>query len=257
MKALRSSLLALAFFSKLPMPSLDWSEDNMRYLPAAFPLVGLLTGLLLQAWLWISQWMGLGHLLFAAGLTLIPVGVTGGIHLDGFCDTADALASRAPMEKKQAILADPRTGAFAIISLLTYMMAYWALASELAAEPKTLMALGLIHILCRILVGLGLVYFPAAKKEGFFASIARAARKGPVTVLLGLLFVLCSAGLVWTSGWPGLLLPGLALLQALYMNGMSKKHFGGMNGDLAGYWLQMTELLLLAGLVFLGKGFLS
>lgn len=257
MKALKSILLALAFFSKLPMPSLDWSEDNMRYLPAAFPLVGLLTGLMLQAWLWISQWMGLGHLLFAAGLTLIPVGVTGGIHLDGFCDTADALASRAPREKKQAILADPRTGAFAIISLLTYMMAYWALAYELAAEPKTLMALGLIHILCRVLVGFGLVYYPAAKKEGFYHAIAGAARKGPVTVLLGLLFVLCSAGLVWTSGWPGFLLPGLALLQALYMNGMSKRQFGGMSGDLAGYWLQMTEIILLAGLVLLGKGFLS
>ncbi|NLA81567.1 MAG: adenosylcobinamide-GDP ribazoletransferase, partial [Clostridiaceae bacterium] len=79
MKALKSSILALAFFSKLPMPQLDWSEDNMRYLPAAFPLVGLLIGLLLQAWLWISQWMGFGAFLFATGLTLIPLALTGGI----------------------------------------------------------------------------------------------------------------------------------------------------------------------------------
>lgn len=256
MKILKSAILALAFFSKLPMPRLDWSEENMRYLPAAFPLVGLLTGLLLQAWLWFSQWMGLGSLLFASGLTLIPVAVTGGIHLDGFCDTADALASRAPREKKLEILADPRTGAFAIISLFSYMMAYLALASELPANHTTLLSLGLIHVLSRILVAFGLVYFPAAKKEGFFSSIAQAASKGPVTVMLGLLFILVSAGLVGVGRWQALALPGLGLTLAFFNYLMSKKHFGGMNGDLAGYWLQTSELVLLAGLVVLSKGVL-
>ena len=256
MKALKSSILALAFFSKLPMPQLDWSEDNMRYLPAAFPLVGLLIGLLLQAWLWICQWLGFAAFLFAAGLTLIPLALTGGIHLDGFCDTADALASRAPREKKLEILADPRTGAFATISLLAYMMAYLALATELPGDRKTLLALGLIHVLCRILVAFGLVYYPAAKKEGFFSSIAQAARKGPVTVTLGLLFILVSAALVRAIAWQALILPGLELLHSLYIYGMSKKHFGGMNGDLAGYWLQTAELVLLAGLVILSKGVL-
>ena len=34
--------------------------------------------------------------------------ITGGIHLDGFCDTADALYSRRPQEVKLRILKDPQ-----------------------------------------------------------------------------------------------------------------------------------------------------
>jgi adenosylcobinamide-GDP ribazoletransferase len=40
--------------------------------------------------------LGFGRILFAAGFTLLPVIVTGGIHLDGFCDTTDALAAMPP-----------------------------------------------------------------------------------------------------------------------------------------------------------------
>ncbi|HHX29810.1 MAG TPA: adenosylcobinamide-GDP ribazoletransferase [Clostridiaceae bacterium] len=245
MRILRSISLALAFFTKLPMPKLDWSEDNMRYLPAAFPLVGVLIGLLLQAWLWLSRILAFGTFVFAAGLTLIPLAVTGGIHLDGFCDTADALASRAPMEKKQEILADPRTGAFAIISLAAYMAAYLAFASEWPPDPKKLAALGLAHVLGRTLVAFGLVYYPAAREDGFFASLSKAAKRGPVTAALIFWLLLTLAGLYWTSGWPALIPAALVLLYSLHIRQISVRHFGGMNGDLAGYWLQMTELILL------------
>ncbi|NLA95630.1 MAG: adenosylcobinamide-GDP ribazoletransferase [Clostridiaceae bacterium] len=253
MKVIRSIATAFALFSKLPMPSLDWMEDNMLYLPAAFPLVGILTGLLLQVWFWLGQYLLLGHMLCSVGLTLIPIAVTGGIHLDGLCDTADALASRAPAEKKAEILADPGIGAFALISLIAYMFAYLALASEWPAGERAILTLGLIHMLSRVMVGFGLVYFPAARSEGFYYTIQVSARKGPVSVVLGLWLILAAVGLFWTSGWPGLVLVGLALLLSLFIYRMSAKQFGGMNGDLAGYWLQVTELVLMAGLVFIGK----
>jgi adenosylcobinamide-GDP ribazoletransferase len=34
---------------------------------------------------------------------------------------------------------------------------------------------------------------------------------------------------------------------------MSRKQFGGMSGDLSGYWLQSAELAMLAGLVIIQK----
>ena len=43
----------------------------------------------------------------AAGFCLIPVWVTGGIHLDGYADTCDALSSYGDREKKLEILKDP------------------------------------------------------------------------------------------------------------------------------------------------------
>lgn len=43
-------------------------------------------------------------------MTLLPLIVSGGIHLDGLVDTADALYSRRETEKKLEILKDPHVG---------------------------------------------------------------------------------------------------------------------------------------------------
>ena len=81
----------------------------------AFPLVGLVIGLCCRGWQGFSGFLSLPAVLRGAGLCLIPVLMTGGIHLDGYADTCDALASHAGREKRQQILKDPHLGAFAAI----------------------------------------------------------------------------------------------------------------------------------------------
>lgn len=87
--------VAFSMYSALPMPQFPWTGRNMRYAMAAFPLVGVLCGAAVWLWAWLSALLDFGPLLTGAGLALAPVLVTGGIHLDGFCDTTDALASHA------------------------------------------------------------------------------------------------------------------------------------------------------------------
>ena len=62
---------------------------------------------------------------------LIPVLVTGGIHLDGLLDTADALSSWQTRERRLEILKDSHAGAFAIIVCCGYFLA----ASESGRRP--------------------------------------------------------------------------------------------------------------------------
>ena len=57
-------------------------------------------------------------------MTLLPILLTGGIHLDGFMDTSDALASYGDRVKKAGDFKDPHTGAFAIIGLGLYLLLY-------------------------------------------------------------------------------------------------------------------------------------
>ena len=91
-------------FSAIPMPRVEWNDRNMRYALCAFPLVGLAAGLVMALWVWLSVFLGLPNLLLAAGLTAIPVLLTGGIHLDGYADTHDALAShRSPAERQEIL----------------------------------------------------------------------------------------------------------------------------------------------------------
>ena len=51
MKILETIVVAFSMFSALPMPRVDWNEDNMRYSLCAFPLIGAVIGLL--CWLWV------------------------------------------------------------------------------------------------------------------------------------------------------------------------------------------------------------
>ena len=135
MSVLRSLVIAFACFSKLPMPRVDWEPRAMRYSMCFFPLIGLVIGLIIWGWLALAAWLDLGVLLRATGVLLVSLAVTGGIHMDGFADVVDAQSSHAEPERKRQILKDPHTGAFAIIGVAAYLLAYVALASELVAAP--------------------------------------------------------------------------------------------------------------------------
>ena len=102
---LNAMIIAIAMYSKIPMPRVDWNEKNMRYAMCFFPLVGVIIGVLeIVAGNLITIWKGEGTFFYAVVLTLIPVFITGGIHLDGFADTMDAKSSYGDREKKLEIL---------------------------------------------------------------------------------------------------------------------------------------------------------
>ena len=83
MKTIYNSLvLAFAMYSKIPTPKADWEKENMRYVLCCFPLVGVVIGALVCGWGWLSARLSIGVLLRTAVYVLIPVLVTGGIHLD-------------------------------------------------------------------------------------------------------------------------------------------------------------------------------
>ena len=89
---LETAAVALGLYSALPVPQFEWTRRNMRYALAAFPLVGVLLALACWAWSALCTFLSLPALLRGAVLCVLPALVSGGIHLDGYCDTADALA---------------------------------------------------------------------------------------------------------------------------------------------------------------------
>ena len=253
MNILRSIVMAFCMFSRIPMPTVEWKNGNMRYMLCAFPLVGAVIGLVLWLWQLLSAALGFGSLLWAAGLTLLPVAVTGGIHMDGFCDVSDALASHAPAEKKRAILKDSHTGAFAIITLGCYLLLYAALATEMPVTGRSALLLGLMHVLSRILSGTISVVYPKSDREGLLRTFTLSADKKPAVAILLILLLLCAAALIWVQPVTGAAMVLGGLLTALWMKRLSAKQFGGMSGDLSGYFLQLAELIMLLCCVIVSK----
>lgn len=233
--------VAFAMFSAVPVPQFQWNEKNMRYAMCAFPLIGLVIG-----GLWsLCGALPLPALVKAGGFCLLPVWVTGGIHLDGYADTCDALSSYGDREKKLEILKDPHCGAFAVIRLCSYFLAYFALCTAVQFTPRTGFLWTLALVLERALSGLAVAAFPMAKNTGLAHTFASAAdRKTVRRVLFGLTLALCAA-LTALGGW-GLALAAVLVFVRYYV--VSKKQFGGITGDLAGWFLQKAELWMLAAL---------
>ena len=253
MSLLRSFVTAFSMFSRLPVPMLQWRDSNMRYMLAMFPFVGAVVSLFIWAWLWICEALGFGVILRAAGLTLLPIAVTGGIHLDGFCDTVDALASRAPQERKREILKDPHSGAFAVIGVISYLIMYFALGTELKTGPMTPLLFSLMFILSRTLSGLSVLLFSANAGKGLLSAFKTSASAKVSIAILIVFFILCLSGLLFVNVLTGSVMAAAALLCLVYLFFMSRRQFGGMSGDLAGYFLQLCELFMLASVILVQK----
>ena len=126
-----SFLVALSTYSIIPVPQFEWNEKNMKYSICFFPAVGVLCGVLLYLWDQCCQKLGIESFFFALIATVIPVLITGGIHLDGYMDTVDALSSHQSQERKLEILKDPHCGAFSVIYCIVYFLLNVGFLSEL------------------------------------------------------------------------------------------------------------------------------
>lgn len=253
MPLLRGILIAFSMFSAIPVPTMDWDSKSMRYMLCGFPLIGVLVALLTVGWAALSAALGLGAFLRGAGLLIVPVAVTGGIHLDGFCDTADALASHASPERKRDILKDPSAGAFAVIGTAVYLIAYFALCTELRPDSDALWLISFGFVMERCLSGLSVLLFPASGTKGLLFTFRFSAEKQRTAVFLIALFFVCALAMVAIAPLPGALMVLAALLCLGYLYYIARAKFGGMSGDLAGFFLQICEIVMLAVLVFTQK----
>ena len=159
---LRSLCSAFLMYSRLPVPKVEWKEENRRYALCFFPLIGAVIGGLLIVWRIVCDRLGIGQLLFAAGAVFLPVLVTGGIHMDGFCDVNNARASYADKEKRLEIMSDPHIGSFAVIKLCLFLIIQTALFTQIfTVKSAAVIACG--YVLSRALSGLTAVTFKAGK----------------------------------------------------------------------------------------------
>ena len=248
MNFIYSICAAFSMFSALPAPQVPWEREKIRYMLVALPLVGLVIGGAEWLWFLLRNWLSFGPVLHGVGMTLIPLLLTGGIHLDGFMDTVDALKSHAAPEKKRAILKDPHAGAFAVIGLGAYLLAYFGLCAELPLFRKTVLLLGLIHVMSRSLSALSGTVLPVGPGKGTLNLFHQAADK-KVAVMAVCWVVLSAAAMV--AVWPlvGLVMALGAAATWLLVRRMAMKQFGGMSGDIAGFQLQVSELVMLILLV--------
>ena len=151
MSIIKSLVIAFSMYSKIPMPHLELDEKDMKYVMGFFPLIGLITGAYVYGWIYAGEILYVPDISRTLVLIILPVIITGGIHVDGYMDTCDALNSYGDREKKLAILKDSHISAFAVIKLLVYYVLYFVTRIYCCAEGGEICRLLLWHLffICR------------------------------------------------------------------------------------------------------------
>ena len=242
-------IVAFAMYSKLPMPRVDWEEKALSWALCWFPLVGAVIGAALYGWMALAEFLHIGSALFAAVALLLPIAFSGGIHLDGFCDTCDALSSHQSRERKLEILKDSHTGAFAIICCGLYLLVFFGAWCEVELTERTAVVLALGPVLSRSLSGFFAVNMPNARGTGMLATFTGPMDRFKADLALEVWVAMSGAAIAVTSPVEGGAALVGALLVCLYYWAMSKKQFGGVTGDLAGFFLQTCELAMVLSVV--------
>ncbi|MCR5654837.1 MAG: adenosylcobinamide-GDP ribazoletransferase [Lachnospiraceae bacterium] len=252
---MKSILIMFSVYSRIPIPGIVWDEKSARYAICSFPLVGIVIAALEWGLLTVARMFSVPQTALAALIMAVPILVTGGIHLDGLIDTADAANSYKTAEEKQQILKDPHVGAFGVIRLILYLLlAFAGISIYLSTDPdkEGLWASLLIFVLARALSGLAAESFEKAKKDGMLTGLLGDKTKKSALVLLLTQSLVCVGVMAYLSLTETLFVLVLLLLLMIYFRFVLCKAFGGISGDLSGWFLCMAELLGIWGFVIAG-----
>ncbi|BBP46114.1 hypothetical protein THMIRHAS_14870 [Thiosulfatimonas sediminis] len=267
-------LLALQFFSRLPLPFAVYSARRQQRLLGYLPLVGLVfSGLslllfvalpeVLQVfWPKISVWHLLGPHEWAFVVLVWTVWLSGALHLDGLADAADAaLGTIANPQKAQQIMHDSRVGTGGAVALSLLLLGKWLALSSVfvwLAEQETLrwqiFALGLLGLLpfvARIMPLLLVKTCPCATQSVPHQQLFAALSSRVVIVYLSSALLLSLWLAYALSMTAALLLIVLMFVAWWWMRRFAMRLLQGVNGDLLGMSIEMSELLLLFALVAL------
>jgi len=230
--------LALSFLTTIPFFAVDYVPDEeMGRSLAYFPLVGLVVGgfnasmYFLGLYFWspaVAAWLWL----IANAL------ITGGLHLDGWMDTFDALGSRKGRAEMLTIMKDSRIGAMGGMAAVLLLGFKWSLLVESGAAPALVLLAPVVGRSVALITTQGFTHIREGGLGRTFTQPLPLARW---------LFVLASVLLPFALLGPAHFLVaaiGAAALAMLWAGSLCHK-FGGLSGDNYGALNELAEVLFL------------
>ncbi len=254
--------VALRFLTRVPLPAakaaspIDANPLLLGRSALCYPLVGLLLGaMLLLLWLVGSvRLSGQAPALASAALLLaFWVWSTGGLHLDGLGDCADAwVGGIGSRERTLRILKDPPTGSMGVVALVLILLVKFAALASLPLTP----AGGLVLLLTPALARAQLLALPlttgSARPDGLGAALQQSLPRPDASLVLALSVLLTLLFLAIAGHWVlGIVLVGTAGMLLFVWRRSMLARLGGFTGDTAGALVELTEasLLLIAVLL--------
>ncbi|MFT5835752.1 MAG: adenosylcobinamide-GDP ribazoletransferase [Sulfurimonas sp.] len=227
---LKGFALAVSMMTSIPFFKVhDFYKGINGYAALFYPLVGLLLGLILWGTHSLLDTripdLHLGIIIFTLWVVL-----SGALHLDGYSDTIDGLF--VSKDRAIEVMKDPNTGGMGMIFTVTFLILK---ASSLAVFDAFYL-LPIILMLSRFNAVLAIYLFPYISQNGM-GTLAKSELKG-TQVIAALIYV---GILCFSTLW----LFALSLFVLFLVKSFFIKRYGGFSGDIYGFIIEVTELVLL------------
>lgn len=237
--------IALQFLTIFPiqlkeMPSKQQNGQSLLF----YPLIGLMIGAILFAIATLLH--ALPVILLSSLILVVWIWLTGGLHLDGLADTADAwVGGFGDKERTLKIMKDPSCGPIGVLSLIILCLIKWS-ALYVLLEKQLYSALILFPILGRLAPLFLFLTTQYVREKGLGSSIAEFIPKTGAVIL----FILCLVASVYFA-WAGILTAMIFIGTLIYLRYKFIQRIGGITGDTVGASIEICEAVSLLSLVVL------
>ena len=245
---------SIGLFTTVPVPPVaDVNRRTARRAMAAFPVVGLLVGMVAAALLGLFAWLGLAWLGAVLAIAALAA-LTGALHLDGVADTADGLGSRRDAAAALAVMKRSDIGPMGVIVLVMVLLVdVAALGGFATSVPGTWLApaaLMIAAVMGRVSVVWAITTGGTTARPGGFGALF----EGAGTVSMGMTHSVLTTLAALVAGWLTGGLAGAAGLVAGVLAGHLFAHYwqvhlrrrlGGHTGDTFGSLIELTQSVVL------------
>ena len=239
--------IAAAFMTRLPLRPpllLPGRSGDLAQASRTFPLVGILVGGISAIAYAAAVNLGLTALLAAALAIGAGLIATGALHEDGLADVADGLGARGDAASRLAAMRDSHIGVFGTLALTLAILLNVISLAALAQPAEVASALIAAHGAARALLPWVMHRFEPARTDGLAVDAGRPSRT-TAFIALGL----GAAILLVLEGPARAVVAALAACLALLLAPLSRRHFGGITGDVLGAIEAIARIAILLALV--------
>ncbi len=233
-------LAALSFLTIIPVPRRrEVSSEQLGSSIVCFPVAGIIIGLILAGLYWLLR-LVLPPAVVSGLLLVCLVVLTGGLHLDGFVDTCDGIASHKTPEARRQVMRDSRAGALGMVGVCCLLIVKYV---SLNSVPENLMmtTLVLMPVVSRWAMVYAIFAYPYARPSGLGKVFKQAASRRRLAIAT---LVVLAVAIPWFR------LAGLVIMLGVWvivvaMAAYLKRKFSGLTGDTYGAINEVAEVSVL------------
>lgn len=227
----------MSLLTRLPLPMVQQPQGATA--AWAWPLVGVVIGILNMIVAGILLWLNVPATVTAAVVLATNAIVTGALHEDGLADTADGFFGGWTRERRLEIMKDSHIGGFGTLALILTVLARWSALVAILNGP--LWGLIAVAALSRAPMTVVMAALPNARGNGLAQAVGRPDRD---TVAIAIALAFLAAAL--TAGLATAVLSVAVITVvtcALVLTAQSR--IGGQTGDVLGASQQLAEVAVL------------